>query len=55
MLTVIVPYRAGQRREWTAERFENANVITARVTGGGKPVLVTFRKQGAGVSVETGK
>jgi len=55
VLTVIVPYRAGQRREWTAERFENANVITARVTGGGKPVLVTFRKQGAGVSVETGK
>ncbi|MBM3860299.1 MAG: DUF4962 domain-containing protein [Verrucomicrobia bacterium] len=55
MLTVIVPHRAGQRREWAAERFENASAIAVRVTCGNNPVLVTFRKQGTGARVETGK
>jgi len=53
VLTVLVPYRVGQRREWTAERFENAAAIAVRVSGGSRPLLVTFRKQGPGIKVET--
>src|SRR5262245_30598147 len=47
MLTVIVPYRAGQRAEWTAERLESDTAIGARVMLSGKPAIVAFRKAGA--------
>lgn len=52
VLTVIVPYRAGQRRDWKGERMETANTVGVRVTGGGKPVLVTFQKGATAVRVD---
>ncbi|MCX7887792.1 MAG: heparinase II/III-family protein, partial [Verrucomicrobiae bacterium] len=55
MITVIVPYRAGQRRNWTAERLEDASVIAVRVNCGRTSSLLTFRKQGSGVRVEAAR
>ena len=46
VLTVIVPYRAGQRADWTAERLESDTALGVRVQRGGKPVVVAFRKTG---------
>jgi hypothetical protein len=46
VLTVIVPHRAGQRVEWTAERLESDTAIGARVRRGEKTLLVAFRKEG---------
>jgi hypothetical protein len=47
MLTMLVPYRAGQKSDWQAERIESATAIGARFTQGGKTTLVAFRKAGA--------
>lgn len=47
MLTVIVPYRAGQRTDWKAERVETATTIGVRMTLGGKTTLVEFKKTAA--------
>ncbi len=44
MLTVIVPYRAGQRTDWKAERVETATTIGVRMTLGGKTTLIDFKK-----------
>jgi hypothetical protein len=46
MLTVLLPYRAGQRSEWSAERLESDTAIGVRVVRGGKPALIAFRKEG---------
>jgi hypothetical protein len=46
MLTILVPYRAGQRSEWSAERLENDTAIGVRVVRAGKPTLIAFRKEG---------
>jgi hypothetical protein len=46
VLTVIVPYRAGQKTEWTAERLESDTALGARVQRGGKTVIIAFRKEG---------
>ncbi|MBI5820097.1 MAG: DUF4962 domain-containing protein [Verrucomicrobia bacterium] len=48
MLTVIVPYRAGQRTDWKAERVETATTIGVRMTLGGKTTLIDFKKAAAG-------
>jgi hypothetical protein len=44
VLTVIVPYRSGQRREWQAERMETDSAVGVRVVRDGKVTLVAFRK-----------
>jgi hypothetical protein len=44
MLTVIVPHRAAQQVEWTAERLESDTAIGAPVMLAGKPTVVAFRK-----------
>ncbi|MBI3328362.1 MAG: DUF4962 domain-containing protein [Nitrospinae bacterium] len=46
ILTLIVPYRMGQRVEWSAERLESDTAIGARVERGGQAVVVAFRKGG---------
>jgi hypothetical protein len=46
MLTVIVPHRAAQQAEWTAERLESDTAIGARVMLAGKPTVIAFRKSG---------
>ncbi|WCJ59674.1 DUF4962 domain-containing protein [Fontisphaera persica] len=46
MLTVMVPYRAGQAPVWTAARLESATAAGVRVTVAGKRYLVGFRKAG---------
>jgi hypothetical protein len=48
MLTVLVPNRAGQCADWTAERVESATAIGVRVAHDGKSTLVAFRKAGQG-------
>ena len=48
MLTVIVPYRAGQRADWKAERLETSTALGVRVTRGGKTTLIGFNKTAAG-------
>jgi hypothetical protein len=48
MLTVIVPYRAGQRTDWKAERLETSTAIGVRVALGGKTRLIGFSKVALG-------
>jgi hypothetical protein len=47
MLTVIVPYRSGQKAAWTAERLESTSAVGARVRHGGQVTVVAFRKENA--------
>jgi hypothetical protein len=47
MLTVILPYRAGQQPGWTAQRLESDSALGVRVRISGKEFLVGFRKEGA--------
>jgi hypothetical protein len=44
MLTLIVPYRAGQRPAWSAQRIESESAIGVRLIDGGKPTTVTLPK-----------
>jgi len=46
MLTLLLPYRAGQSPQWSAERIESPTAVGARVTLGGKSYLIGFRKAG---------
>jgi hypothetical protein len=46
MLTVIVPYRAGKRVDWTARRIEEESAVGVRLERGGEAALVGFRKEG---------
>ncbi|MEN6497872.1 MAG: DUF4962 domain-containing protein [Thermoguttaceae bacterium] len=48
MLTVLMPYRAGQRPEWSAERGETETSLGVRITRNGKPMSVVFPKPGKG-------
>lgn len=48
MLTVLVPYRAGQKPAWQAERIESPTALGVRFVQGGKTRLVAFRKAGMG-------
>ncbi len=52
MLTVVVPYRAGARSEWSAKREETESAIGLRFNRNGKEILVAFRKAGAGETAE---
>jgi len=46
VLTVIVPYRTGQRGEWQAERFDTDTAVGVRVVREGKSTRIAFRKAG---------
>lgn len=46
MLTVMVPYRAGAKPAWTAERLESATAIGVRFAQDGKKTILAFRRQG---------
>jgi len=46
MLTVLVPYRAGQKPDWRAERLETDSSVGLRFTQGPKKTVVAFRKAG---------
>ena len=48
MLTVLAPYRARTRVEWTAERLESPTAVGARIKRGGTVTTVAFRKSGVG-------
>jgi hypothetical protein len=48
MLTVLVPYRAGQRADWKAERIETSTALGVRLTFGDKTTLIAFSKAKAG-------
>ncbi len=52
MLTVIVPYRAGSRVDWTAEREESASAIGVRLTRNGEETRVGFRKTGEAATAQ---
>ena len=44
MLTVIVPYRAGQCGEWKAQRLESSSAVGVRLRQDGNNLVVAFRK-----------
>jgi hypothetical protein len=46
-LTVLIPYRAGAYRAWTAERVDTATASGLRLTRDGKTIGIAFRKHGA--------
>jgi hypothetical protein len=51
MLTVIVPYRSGQRPKWTAERIESDAAVGLRMICGNEQTTVSFPKPGTGRTV----
>ena len=51
MLTVLVPYRAGQRPAWTAERVETNDGLAVRFACGGQVQTIAFPPPGRGGSV----
>lgn len=57
MLTILVPYRAGQRPDWTAQRVETEAGLGVRFTSGGQVQTVTFAPPGAAapVRIELGR
>lgn len=51
MLTVIVPYRAGQRAGWEAKRMESETAVGVEITfENDNPRIVAFRRSGVGGS-----
>lgn len=46
MLAVLMPYRAGQRPQWSAERGETETSLGVRITRNGKSMSVVFPKPG---------
>lgn len=54
MVTVIVPYRAGQRPEWSAQREDTAEGVRVAITCSGRQTSIRFSPPGApgGVLVE---
>jgi hypothetical protein len=44
LLTVLMPYRAGQRPTWSAERVETDATLAVRVVRDGKDTTVSFPK-----------
>ncbi len=57
MLTVLVPYRAGRRSAWTAERVETNDALEVRFTSGGQVHSIAFPPSGrtGSVRVEIGR
>ncbi|MCU0871926.1 MAG: DUF4962 domain-containing protein [Pirellulaceae bacterium] len=57
MLTVLVPYRAGRRPAWTAERVETNDALEVRFTSGGQVHSIAFPPSGrtGSVRVEIGR
>ena len=57
MLTILVPYRAGQRPDWTAQRVETNAGLGVRFTSGGQVQTVTFAPPGAAapIRIELGR
>jgi hypothetical protein len=57
MLTVLVPYRAGQRPAWSAERVETDDRQGVRFACGGREQTVWFPQPGRGgrAAVEDGR
>jgi hypothetical protein len=51
MLTVIVPYRAGQRSEWSAERIETEAAVGAVITIGSERMTVAVPKPNSGAAL----
>jgi hypothetical protein len=51
MLTVLVPYRSGQRSEWSAERIETDTTIGMRLVCGNDRTTVSLPKPNAGGAV----
>lgn len=47
VLTVLAPYRAGQRSELKGELLDDRSALGARIVRDGQTTLVAFRKQGA--------
>jgi len=47
MLTVLVPYRAGKRPAWSAQRIENEGRVGVRWLCGSRETTVSFPKPGA--------
>ena len=47
MVTVLVPYRAGKKPDWSAERTDEGDAFGVRVTLGGKPCTVFIPKAGS--------
>lgn len=46
MLTVLAPYRAGKRVEWSAQRLESPTAVGVRIQREGAVTTVAFRKSG---------
>lgn len=46
LLTVLVPYRHGQRPVWQAERMDSADAVGLQVVVSGQPLQVAFRRAG---------
>ncbi len=46
MLTALVPRRAGQKAEWTAERLESDSAIGIRFVSGENKTIIAIRKAG---------
>jgi len=44
MLTIIVPYHAGQAGDWKARRLEGSGAVGVRLERNGKDLVVAFRK-----------
>jgi len=57
MLTVLVPYRAGQQPAWSAERLETDDRLGVRFVCGGREQTVWFPQPGRGgrAAVEDGR
>jgi len=51
MLTVIVPHRSGQRRDWSAERIETGKSIGVRIVSGSERTTVSIPKPDSGGTV----
>ncbi|HWH72237.1 MAG TPA: heparinase II/III family protein, partial [Candidatus Sulfotelmatobacter sp.] len=52
MLTVLVPYRAGQVQPWKAQRLETATALGVRFERAGQMTLIAFRKAGVAGQAE---
>lgn len=44
MLTVLLPYRPGQRADWQATRIESPDALGVRLTRAGQTIRIAFRK-----------
>ncbi len=54
MLTVLVPYRDGQKSEWQADRLETETAVGVRLRRGSSATIIGFRKAGASGTASLG-